>query len=192
MRTKLGITTGLSGFFRRSGLRTATGCAALLAAVTASLLVGAPAANAGTLHLFRDDATDMCLDSNSAGNVYTLPCQPGNNYQTWDVTIQYDYSYSPPREFRMMRDVATNRCLDSNGSGNVYTTNPCQIGNHYQYWVRGTAPNGDATYMDWATFRYLDSNMLTGGLCGCVIQYKGDVYTLGYNGGANQSWYVLG
>jgi hypothetical protein len=190
LHTKFGTATRLSTLFRRTRLRMATWAAVMLTTATAALLVGAPAAHADQAVLFRDDATDLCLDSNSSGNVYTLPCQVGNQYQTWDVSIIIDHGHT----VRMMRDMATGRCLDSNGTGvgHTYTTNPCQVGNMYQEWVRGTAPNGDADYMDYGTFLFLDSNMLTGTPgCGSCIANKGDVYTLPYNGGPYQSWFII-
>lgn len=161
----------------------------MLAAVTGAVVLGAPAAHANQTVMFKDDGTFLCLDSNTSGNVYTLPCQSGNKYQTWDVSIYLEHGH----QIRMMRDVGTNRCLDSNGQGvgHVYT-NPCQVGNMYQAWVRGTAPNGDADYMNDNTFLYLDSNMLSGTPgCGSCVANKGDVYTLPYNGGKYQSWQIL-
>ncbi len=51
-------------------------------------VASSPAAAAGYAFTgqFQNYATGMCLDSNSDGYVYTLPCQAGNNWQTWTVT----------------------------------------------------------------------------------------------------------
>jgi hypothetical protein len=69
-------------------------------------------------------ATGRCLDSNHAGDVYTLGCN-GGNYQLWRV----EYHGTSAGE---LRDVATGRCLDSNHAGEVYTLG-CNGGN-YQRW----------------------------------------------------------
>lgn len=81
---------------------------------------------------FRDYATDRCLDSNAAGNLYTLPCQaPGNPYQTWWPADQNLLSLN-------VYDGATSRCLDSNSAGNAYTL-PCN-GGPFQEWSQNEFP----------------------------------------------------
>jgi hypothetical protein len=88
-----------------------------------------------------------CLDSNTAGSVYVLPCQvPGNKFQDWNWTEWKAYSpYQGYYYFYSIKDQATGRCLDSNAAGQVYATNPCQApGNGFQDWYWGT---GTASYV---------------------------------------------
>ncbi|MCA1706877.1 MAG: RICIN domain-containing protein [Actinobacteria bacterium] len=103
----------------------------LVAALVALAVVGGSAVVANPAHalppqgrLMRwvNNVTGQCLDSNHAGQVYTLPCQPFNQYQKWYVG----------RNNHTLVNFATGRCLDSNYAGRVYTL-PCNGGN-YQNW----------------------------------------------------------
>ncbi|MFD4176204.1 RICIN domain-containing protein [Streptomyces anulatus] len=134
------------------------GCAAL--GVLATPVSAAPQVP------FTNVATGRCLDSNGAGNVYTLGCN-GGNYQRW--TVHFNNIGGGE-----LRNVATGRCLDSNGAGKVYALG-CNGGN-YQRWTVRESGAGVVVWKNVATGRCLDSNG------------AGNVYTLGCNGGNNQRW----
>jgi hypothetical protein len=91
--------------------------------------------NLGTI---TDAQTGRCLDSDSAGDAYTLPCN-GGAYQGWKL------------QGTNFVDQQTGRCLDSNDAGDAYTQ-PCNGGN-YQNWY-----NLDGTLYDAQAGRCLDSN----------------------------------
>lgn len=72
--------------------------------------VAAAAPQAESLFWIRFAAgVQRCLDSNSAGSVYTHVCQDGNNNQKWD-------NYAPGK----FRDKATGLCLAA-GVSSVFT-----------------------------------------------------------------------
>jgi serine/threonine-protein kinase len=73
----------------------------------------------------RNDQTDRCLDSNSGGSVYTLPCNDGDNqYWMW-FGDEYNGTYE---------DYATQLCLTANG--NALYTAPCD-NDGYEQWRQG-------------------------------------------------------
>lgn len=134
----------------------------------------------------QDLATGHCLDSNSAGSVYTTkPCQaPGNYYQDWTMTEWQATSESGATyEFWSLKDRATGRCLDSNAAGQIYTS-PCQApGNPYQDWYL------DQYYGTWQNFDYID---LATGLC-LDSNGSGQAYTHACYGSSDyyQNWRVI-
>ena len=131
-----------------------------------------PSVRAGTYFL-RDKATGFNLDSNAAGQVYTLPGN-GGAYQKWVFRPTNDgnkFSF-------YIVDRATGFFLDSNDNGDVYTL-PGNRG-AYQRWLPDLRPDGYYYLFNVQTARVLDSNA------------AGQVYTLPHNGGSYQGWRLTG
>lgn len=78
----------------------------------------------GSYRLLKNSATGLCLDTNTARNVYTNPCSGGNMWQNWQVLYNGDYILFKNRQ--------TGKCLDA-GKHYVYT-NTCSYGNYYMNW----------------------------------------------------------
>lgn len=110
-------------------------------------------------------ATNLCLDNNASGSVYTQTCN-GGSYQKW---TNQPGSYGGDT----LTNLATGYCLDSNPGGSVYAL-PCN-GGPYQQWIVQKVSTG-WRMLNAATARCLDSNP------------GGGVYTLACNGGTYQSW----
>jgi Ricin-type beta-trefoil lectin domain len=139
-------------------------------AVVASVLaIATTSIAANPVETYKNLATGYCLDSNTAGQVYTLGCN-GGSFQKWTVIRSGSN--------RILKNVATGYCLDSNTAGQVYTLG-CN-GGSFQKWTVIRTVIGKASYITFknlATGYCLDSNT------------SRQVYTLGCNGGSFQKWY---
>jgi alkylated DNA nucleotide flippase Atl1 len=121
-------------------------------------------AKSGDVETYKNVATGFCLDSNSARQVYTQPCNNGS-YQKWRVTV-----VTPNR---ILKNLATGFCLDSNSARQVYTR-PCN-NSSYQKW-RVIQSSGSIELKNLATGFCLDSNSTR------------QVYTQPCNNGSYQKW----
>ncbi|MFF5393070.1 ricin-type beta-trefoil lectin domain protein [Streptomyces sp. NPDC013012] len=100
-------------------MRVRSGIVAALAAVCASIALAPPAQAAepifGHANVLVNEQTGRCLDSDTAGNVYTKECRWANPYQQWVPSI-------PSGSGRMLlRNVQTGLCLTAVNSTSVRT-----------------------------------------------------------------------
>jgi serine/threonine-protein kinase len=156
---------------KKRGLRYVIIVMAGLVVVSAALILPAQAGPAqGTI--IRNWETGRCLDSNWAGQVYTLGCN-GGDYQGWRI------EYVGQREVFVYHivNVKTGRCLDTAAAGYVQTT-PCEGHKEYQLWHAAGTDGMRKIELRQYSFRgsCLDSNR------------AGSVYKLRCNGGGFQLW----
>jgi hypothetical protein len=123
----------------------------------------APLPSPTTLENF---ATQLVLDSNRSGRVYTLS-RNGGTYQSWTVTSSNAGTVT-------LTNVETNLCLDSNENGRVYTL-PCNDGS-FQKWLIEDAGQGGVKLRNLETDLVLDSDA------------NGSVYTKPWLENSNQMW----
>lgn len=124
--------------------------------------------------LLRNWATGRCLDSNSGGDVYTLPCQSGNGYQTWSVVYLYHSDY----DVVQIKNKATGRCLAQANS--AIGTAPCAGYNDWGYELQ--LWSGVGTGWDKVSLRSVAWNT-------CLdSDSAGSAYSFACNGGGYQKW----
>ncbi|MEU7162636.1 RICIN domain-containing protein [Streptomyces chrestomyceticus] len=138
-----------------------SGLAAVLGA-SAMLLAGMPGSASATEvgiqavgNQYKNEKTELCLDSDYQGNVYTKSCawDKHNAYQQWNV-YRIDIPGFEFDEF-ILANVQTNRCLET-GSGDSVRTAPCSY-SESQQWTKSTY-NGAWILKNAANHRALDSD----------------------------------
>jgi hypothetical protein len=117
------------------------------------------------VYTIQDLSTLLCLDGNTAGNVYMNVCN-GGAFQKWIPSNSDNGTYK-------LVNVATQLVLDANGSGNVYA----QYYDGATEWQIQLSSNGFSySLQDIYNHRYLDSNA------------GKSVYTNPSDGGNYQQW----
>jgi hypothetical protein len=142
----------------------------LTAAIVCTVSSAVPAGAATTYRLV-DWQTGYCLDSNSTGSVYTLPCNGGNN-QNWIVTIAPNNNGA-----LVFQDAQTRSCL-------------------YDFYIKSglygvrTAPcNGNAPWQQYSdTTSHGHDNFLNNYSRYCLDSNYGSAYETPCNGGTWQAW----
>jgi hypothetical protein len=133
---------------------------AVIAALTTAATIGISSpAWAVDYGSYQSRRTFACLDSNAAGDVYTLGCNTGTN-QDWDLQFISGTSY-------YLKNRATGRCLDANAANSVYTLS-CNGGTN-QRWRR-VYPGSSTAYGQWI-------NVATGKCLTSSVYVSGNVFT---------------
>ncbi|WP_432907226.1 RICIN domain-containing protein [Micromonospora matsumotoense] len=156
--------------------------ATMMLVAGAAVWTASPAAAAYTFTgQFQNFATGMCLDTNSAGSIYTLPCQAGNSWQTWTVS----YADKAPSGYDRVtiRNRQSGLCLDMwEYGGPQQHANPCNGG--LRQLIEGYGPNWNQVSL---RLNFFDTRYI------CVDTHgSGDAYARACNYGSFQTWRLNG
>lgn len=159
---------------RTASRRWWTGALTLAMSLGFATLSAGPASAYVGPDLLRNWETGLCLDSGPGdeggrGQVYTNPCQPGNDYQTWNILYQGHDGH----DIVMIQDKATGLCLSRQLD---VSTLPCNGAAADQRWLAVGGGWNNVQLKSSGSGACLDSNR------------NRDVYTLGCNGGGYQAW----
>ncbi|WP_329222385.1 ricin-type beta-trefoil lectin domain protein [Streptomyces sp. NBC_01485] len=130
------------------------------------------------VNLLRNWETGRCLDSNAVGQVYTNPCQQGNDYQTWTVV----YKARMDHDIVQIVNKATQRCLYWNDKpALVLATVACEVSwtqdpSASLLWRAAGSSWDNVQLTDIHASKCLDSNR------------GGSAYMHDCNGGGYQHW----
>ncbi|MEU1734858.1 ricin-type beta-trefoil lectin domain protein [Streptosporangium sp. NPDC020145] len=156
-------TAGKSSRARQVAMRIGLRLIPVGAILASTTLIATPA-HAASVTIIRSWETGLCLDSNFAGEVYTLPCNvpQNNNHQKWRTNY-------PSTGRTWIQNLATGLCLVTS-EGNTVRTVPCDTGGFYQEWViepSGLDSNPDA----WMAGNYATKDTLKSDRSGRVFTY---------------------
>ncbi|MFG2971073.1 hypothetical protein ACGFZS_48175 [Streptomyces sp. NPDC048288] len=120
----------------------------------------------------------VCLDSNAAGDLYTNPCQEGNNYQKWVIVYDSHVNYGQVKIY----NVATGRYLwwaQTTPFTQVYfpSTDP-----YYQQQI------WEAVGSSWDKFQLKDPDWSYGAHWCLYADGNGDAHATGCNPNGTNLW----
>ncbi|MER5435057.1 ACP synthase [Streptomyces sp. NPDC002588] len=159
-----------TSFLGRFAIRGWVTALALGLSLGLSFVSAGPASAYVGQNFLRNWQTGRCLDSNHNGEVYTLPCQQGNDYQTWEPVFVAHYFYDVVE----VHNKATGLCLYLTAQNQLATSNCNNSSN--ALWI--AAGSWDVLQLQsfFNSTQCLDSNA------------AGSAYVLGCNGGGYQNW----
>ncbi|MEU4640345.1 hypothetical protein [Micromonospora sp. NPDC023814] len=163
---------------------------ALMVGAFSAITVASPAqAWFITANMVRNLQTGWCLDSNWAGDVYTLPCSlpmGTNPHQVWEVHGVMSGLSDPVVQ---LKNKATGRCLDT-----IYGDNPRTVTLDGHYCPTGVTNTLPPAYV-WRTFFFATGSKWNSvqfksymSTSYCLDSNYGDVYSFHCNGGNWQNW----
>jgi len=126
-------------------------------------------------NFLRNWETGRCLDADGTGSIYTLPCQSGNAYQTWQPV----YLRNNGSDVVQVVNKATGRCLHVNGRGALMTE-----------WCNDPSINVSANQQFYAIGSSWNQIELKNDLFKTCVDsnHNGAAYVTGCNGGGYQKW----
>ncbi|MFI2238149.1 RICIN domain-containing protein [Streptomyces chrestomyceticus] len=124
---------------------TAAACAGLVLTVACAT----DAMAAPPISQYKNRATDLCLDSDTAGYTYTKSCGRDNSYQHW-------YRYDSNGAIQLQNRVS-GKCLTATSTESVYAKS-CNNGDSAQWWTEEYVTDGVVMLINQKNRMALDSD----------------------------------
>ncbi|MEU6963909.1 RICIN domain-containing protein [Streptomyces chrestomyceticus] len=123
--------------------------AAACAGLVLTVACAADAMAAPPISQYKNRATELCLDSDTAGYTYTKTCGRDNSYQHW-------YRYDSNGAIQLQNRVS-GKCLTATSTESVYAKS-CNDGDSAQWWTEEYVTDGVVMLINRKNRMALDSD----------------------------------